>query len=95
MYYFWRMLGYKPEECIYRTEAEFLSIVEEVEKRRQAIKDEQRKTRSYSAKVKNLGESVCINTKFHTDLTNEIKKRWNGVKGLDDDRELVKSPVPE
>ena len=83
MYYFWRLLGYSPEESNYRTEAEFLRLVEEVELRRQSIKDEARKTRSYSAKVKNMGESVVLTTKFKDDLERACKKRWSGVEGLD------------
>jgi|TARA_R110001592_G_scaffold18564_6_gene76898 hypothetical protein len=83
MYYFWRLLGYEPEECVYRTEAEFLKLVDKIEQKRQKVKEEARKTRSYSAKVKNMGESCVLNTKFHTDLKNEIKSRWQGIKGLD------------
>ena len=76
MYYLWRLLGYKHEQITYRTEAEFLTILDEV--------NEQRK----QAQVLNNR----LKTRFHDDAVSKIKNRWHGVAGLDGEIVTDSSP---
>ena len=83
-------MGYTPEECTYRTEKEFKDLVKNVEDTREAEKKKTYNTRYANSLKGTLGESVMLKTKFAEDLDLLIKKRWQGVEGLD---AMTKKPL--
>jgi hypothetical protein len=85
MYYFWRLLGYTEEELTYISQKEVLDIVESVEQKREEKKKHDYNTRYAKAVTErsDVLKNGRLKTRFKDDLTECLKKRWKGVKGID------------
>lgn len=82
MYYFWRLLGYKEEELTYISQKEIVEVIESVEQKRADKRKHDHNTRYAKACAGELSAGQ-LKTRFKDDLTDCLKKRWKGVKGMD------------
>ena len=83
MYYLWRLLGYTEEELTYISQKDIVEVIESVEQKRADERKHDHDTRYAKAITNKLTINGKLKTRFKDDLTDCLKKRWKGVKGID------------
>lgn len=97
LYYFWRGLGYEPEELTYLSVKVVKEKIDEVAELRKEAKAQKIITRSKKGGpilTTTFSEDIKFSVEHNGEVVVDIKERWKGVDGLDGDKSRPTSPSP-